>query len=142
MQVSPTDPETNPLLQDWILHHGLPPFDRVRTEDFEPAFDVALAKNLAEIESIANNPSEPSFDNTLTALDASGRLLSRVGRLFHNLTASETSPALQVLDLRISPRLAAQENAIYMHAALFARIDQLHSRRDALSLDGEQMRLL
>ena len=142
MQAAPTDPSTNPLLREWISHFGLPPFDQISVEYFEPAFEVALAKHLAEIEAIANSPSTPSFENTLAAFDASGRLLNRVERLFHNLTASETSAELQALDLRISPRLAAHENAIYMPAAIFARIDSLHSQRDALGLDGEQMRLL
>jgi peptidyl-dipeptidase Dcp len=142
MQNTIADSETNPLLQDWGLHHGLPPFDRVRVEDFELAFDVALAENWTEIEAIAGDPSEPSFENTLVALDGSGRLLNRVGRLFHNLAASETSPAIQALDLRISPRLAAHDSAIYLHTALFARIDALYSQRNALALDGEQLRLL
>jgi peptidyl-dipeptidase Dcp len=141
-QVASSDLPINPLLQDWVLNHGLPPFDRVNAADFEPAFEVALAQNWAEIEAIACNPSKPSFDNTLVAFDASGRLLNRIGRLFHNLTASETSPALQALELRILPRLAAHNNAIYMNASLFARVDALRSQRDVLALDGEQMRLL
>jgi peptidyl-dipeptidase Dcp len=142
MQASLSDLSVNPLLQDWVLHQGLPPFNQINAEDFEPAFDVALSRNWAEIEAIASNPAEPNFDNTLAAFDASGRLLNRVGHLFHNLTASETSPALQALELRMSPRLAAHDNAIYMNAALFAKIDALHSQRDVLPLDGEQMRLL
>jgi Zn-dependent oligopeptidase len=86
MQASLSDLSVNPLLQDWVLHQGLPPFDQINAEDFEPAFDVALARNWAEIEAIASNLAEPNFDNTLAAFDASGRLLNRVGHLFHNLT--------------------------------------------------------
>jgi peptidyl-dipeptidase Dcp len=97
---------------------------------------------LAEIETIAANTAAPTFDNTIAELDVSGRLLDRVTLLFHNLTASETSPALQVVQLEMAPRLAAHENAVFMHAGLFARINTLHEARHSLGLDAEQLRLL
>ena len=136
------EPTGNPLLQTWTGRHGLPPFERVTAAHFEPAFDVALQQHLAEIDAIAQAAEQPSFENTVVAFDASGRLLSRISLMFHNLTASETSPALQEAEQRMSPRLAAHENATYMHAALFARIDALNEQRDASRLDTEQMRLL
>ena len=88
----------NPLLQDWTGPYGLPPFATLLPGDFLPAFDVALPAHLVEIDAIANNPAPVSFANTLQALDESGRLRSRIDLLFHNLTASETSPELQAVE--------------------------------------------
>jgi peptidyl-dipeptidase Dcp len=132
----------NPLLQDWTGPYGLPPFQQVLPEQFEPAFDIAMKAQLAEIDAIANNLAPPDFENTVAALDRSGRLFTRIELLFSNLTVSETTPALQAVQRDMAPRLAAHENAVYLHQGLFARIDQLHARRDTLGLDEESLRLL
>ncbi|MFC5473710.1 M3 family metallopeptidase [Paraherbaspirillum soli] len=132
----------NPLLQDWNTPYGLPPFCQVKAEYFAPAFEVALPAHLAEIDAIAGQSATPDFANTLAAFDASGRLNSRITLLFENLTASETSPALQAAETALAPRLAAHKNAIYLHAGLFARIDALYARRTELDLDPVQLRLL
>ena len=132
----------NPLLQPWDLPYGLPPFGLVVPAHFVPAFDCALAQHLTEIDAIAAQPETPGFDNTIAALDVSGRLLDRITLLFHNLTASETSPDLQSVQLQMAPRLAAHENTIFMHAGLFERIDALQRQRHALGLDAQQLRLL
>ena len=133
---------SNPLLQAWTTPYGLPPFDAVRAEHFEPAFAAALAQHLAEIDAIAADPNPPSFDNTIAAIDRSGRALDRIEGLFYNLTSSETSPALQAVERRMAPVLAAHSSAFYMHEALFARIDALHAQRDALGLMPERRRVL
>ncbi len=133
---------TNPLLQDWNTRYGLPPFDLVKPEHFAPALAVALPAHLAEIDAIANQPAAPDFANTLAAFDASGRLNSRISLLFENLSASETSPALQAVEVELAPTLAAHRNAIYLHGGLFARIDALYARRAELDLDPVQLRLL
>jgi peptidyl-dipeptidase Dcp len=135
-------PTANPLLQAWDTPYGLPPFERVSAEHFTPAFDVALSRHDVEIDAIANNAAPPSFDNTIAALDRSGRDLVRVALLFQNLAASETSSALQAVEREMSPRLAAHHSAIYLNARLFARVDALHGRRTDLALDAEQLRLL
>jgi peptidyl-dipeptidase Dcp len=135
-------PRDNPLLAEWDAPHGLPPFDRVRPEHFAPAFEQAMREHRAELDAIAAAPGEPTFEDTVAAFDRSGRLLARVEGLFHNLCASETSHALQAVQREMAQPLAAHTNAVYMHAALFARIDALHGRRDALALDAEQRRLL
>ena len=140
--MTPDTPTSNPLLQDWTERYGLPPFALVRSEHFLPAFERALPTHLEEIKAIAHNPAPPSFSNTLLALDESGRLRSRIELLFHNLTASETSPELQAVEREMAPRQAAHNNAIFMNVALFARIDSLHSQRQTLALDSEQLRLL
>jgi len=132
----------NPLLQDWTQPHGLPPFQDIEPKHFEPAFEIAMREQLAELDAIARQSTPPTFGNTVEAFDRCGRLFSRTSRLFGNLTASHTSPALQAVERAMAPRLAAHRNAIYMHAALFDRIDTLHSQRDALGLDEEDLSLL
>ena len=133
---------SNPLLLPWDTPYGLPPFDTIRTEHFEPAFEAALKRHLAEIDAIAADAAPPNFENTIAAVDRSGRLLDRIGSLFHNLTSSETSPTLQAVQVRMAPILAAHSSAFYMHRGLFARIDALHEQRDALALTPEQKRVL
>jgi len=132
----------NPLLQDWTAPHGLPPFALLRAEHFAPAFQAAMQQHRDELRAIAALPEAPDFENTVSAFDRSGRLLSRVASVFYNLTASETSPALQAVQREMAAPLAAHDSAVYMDAALFARIDALYTRRDSLGLAGEQLRLL
>ena len=132
----------NPLLHDWSGAYGLPPFGSVQASDFLPAFEVALPAHLAELDAIARNPEPATFANTLPAFDESGRLGTRIELLFHNLCASETSPALQAVEREMAPRQAAHDNAIYMNADLFQRIDALYAVRSSLGLDAQQLRLL
>ena len=133
---------SNPLLQTWNNSYGLPPFAHVKPELFEPAFTAAIEEHRAEIDAIGCNLQPPNFNNTIAALDRSGRLLDRIESLFYNLTSSETSPALQAVQMRMAPVLAAHSSAISMHAALFERIDALHEERAMLGLTPEQRRVL
>ena len=136
------DAPLNPLLAPWDGPFGLPPFDLVRPEHFKPAFERGMREHRDELARIVAQREAPSFDNTLTAFDAAGRLLSRVEALFHNLAASATSDALQAVQRAMAAPLAAHWSAVYMDAALFARIDALHAACDTLSLNPEQRRLL
>ncbi len=132
----------NPLLQPWTGPYGLPPFAQTRAEHFEPAFELAMRQHLEEIEAIGTAVEAASFDNTVAALDRAGRLLDRIGGMFHNLTSSETSPELQAAERKLAPLFAAHDSELYMHAGLFARIDALHGRRHELGLNDEQLRVL
>ena len=132
----------NPLLSDWATPHAIPPFDLIRAAHFKPGFNQALLEHRRELAAIGNNPEAPTFDNTFAAFDKSGRLFKRIEMVFSNLTASETSPELQSVEREMAAPLAAHDNAIYTDAALFARIDALFVKRNALSLDAEQRRLL
>ena len=134
--------DANPLLQAWTAPYGLPPFGAIRPEHFAPAFERAMDKHRAELDAIAAQSEAPTFDNTLARFDAAGRLFVHLENLFHNLAASETSPALQAVQRSLAEPLAAHSNAIYMHAGLFARIDALHCQRASLALAPEQARLL
>jgi len=132
----------NPLLAaTWHTPHGLPPFDLIRSEHFEPAFEAAMVAHKAEIDALAQQSAQPSFDNTVAAFDRAGRWLGRLESTFYNLTASETSDALQAVQMRVAAPLAAHGNAIYMHQGLFARLDAVHAARHASGLTPEQVRL-
>ena len=124
----------NPLLETWDTPHGLPPFDRVDAEHYlpgVPARDAHAPRRGERHRRQARDP--PTFDNTIAALDRSGRDLGRIERLFFNLAASETSADLQAIERDISPQLAAHHSAISMHAKLFARIEAVHDRREELA---------
>src|SRR5438105_3443399 len=133
---------TNPLLQSWATPFGLPPFARVQAEHFAPALEAAMHAHRTEIDAIATSGGAPTFANTVAALDRASRMLVRIELLFHNLCASETSPALQAVERKMAPRLVAHHNAILLDAKLFSRIDRLHAGRANLSLRAEELRLL
>jgi peptidyl-dipeptidase Dcp len=137
-----TDAVDNPLLQPWVAPHGLPPFERLRAEHFEPALREGMRRHREELSAIAAQPAAPAFDNTVAAFDAAGRLLARVAAVFYNLTSSATSPELQAVQRAMAAPMAAHHSAVYMNAALFARIDALHEQRARLGLAAEQRRLL
>ncbi|MDB5857250.1 MAG: peptidyl-dipeptidase Dcp [Ramlibacter sp.] len=134
--------DTNPLLRPWTAPYGLPPFAEVQPAHFEPALTQAMRRQREELDAIAANPEAPGFDNTLAAFDRCGRIFGSINMLFHNLCASETSPALQEVQRQMAPALAAHESAIYMHAGLFQRVAGLHEKRATLGLSQEQLRLL
>ncbi len=131
----------NPLLRAWQTPYGLPPFEHIRPDHFVPAFEDAMRAHRAYVDAIAENSEPPTFENTLAAFDGCRRELGRIERLFFNLTASETSPALQAIEREMSPRLAAHHSAIYLDARLFARIDALMQKRKDLGLSPEETRL-
>ena len=133
---------SNPFFEAWTAPHQAPPLDRIAPEHFVPAYDRALAEHAAEIAAIAQNPVSPGFDNVIVALEKSGRLLNRVDGVFSNLASSATDEALQAIELEMAPRLSAHWSAITMHPVLFARLDDLHRRRETLDLDAESLRVL
>src|SRR5215510_13985354 len=133
---------SNPLLTTWTGPFELPPFSSVRPDHFRPAFDRALADHRAEIDAIAGNPAEPSFDNTIVALEASGRELERVANLFFVLAGADTSDQIEAVERDVSPLLARHNNALYLNPALYSRIAGLYRQRHELDLGAEQERLL
>ena len=132
----------NPLLARWSGPFGLPPFAKIEAKHYGPAFTEALAAHKAEIKEIAANSAKPTFANTIAALELAGDALNRVGEVFFNLAGADTSPALQAIERKMAPKLAAHSSALYLNAKLFKRIDDLYARREALDLDPEQARLL
>ncbi len=139
--LAPAPPE-NPLLQEWTTPFGVPPFGSIREEHFVPAFKEAIARQRAEVDTIAKDPATPSFANTIEALDASGELLSKVGSVFSNLSSAETNPRLQAINREVAPMLSALRDDIRLNEALFRRVDSLWEKRDAPGLNAIQARLL
>ena len=132
----------NPFFADWETPFGMPPFDLIRPEHFPPAFDRAMGEQLAEIAAIVAAPAPPGFADTIEALERSGKRLDRVSRVFSNLDASDTSPALETIARDYAPRLAQHQMRIALDPGLFARIADLHARRGELGLAEDQLRLL
>ncbi|MBA5776416.1 M3 family metallopeptidase [Stappia sp. F7233] len=132
----------NPLLAEWATPFEMPPFDRIEAGHFREAFDTALDEARRDIDAIADQDAAPSFDNTIGALEKSGRLLTKVGGVFFNLTGSHTSPALQEIEREMAPRLARHHSETMLNSSLFARVADLWERRDSLGLTAEQMRVL
>lgn len=137
-----SETSANPLLAPWGTPFGSPPWHRIAAGHFRPAFDAALAEHLREIEAIAGDPAEPSFDNTVAALERSGRTLRRVAAAFFNLTSAHSSDELEAVERDVAPLLARHHNAIQQNPALFRRVDALFQSRGALGLTPEQDRVL
>src|SRR3954454_2404965 len=133
---------SRPLLGEWTPPFRLPPFDRIASDDFRPAFDQAVAEHAAEVAAIAQDPAAPTFANTIDAFERAGRSLDQVASVFYNLTGAHTSDALQAVEREIAPVLARHSSAIYLNESLFRRIDALFEKRDSLDLTPEQARVL
>src|SRR3954470_15288541 len=136
------DAQSNPLLMAWEPPHQTPPFDAIRPEHFLPAFERAFADHTAEITAITQDPATPDFANTITALERSGKRLTRVSAVFYDLVSAHSNPAILEIDKEVSLRMARHWNPIMMNAVLFGRIAQLHENRANLGLTPEQLRLL
>ncbi|MBR1203397.1 MULTISPECIES: M3 family metallopeptidase [unclassified Bradyrhizobium] len=142
MSETSADAHANPLLKAWQTPLETPPFAEIKPEHFLPAFEQAFADHSAEVAAITHDPALPDFDNTITALERSGKLLSKVSAVFYDLVSAHSSPAILEIDKEVSPRMARHWNPIMMNAVLFGRIAMLHEKRASLGLTGEQMRLL
>jgi len=132
----------NPLLTESQLPYHLPPFAAIRDEHFAPAFERGMTEELAEVEAITKNSAEPTFDNTIVALERGGQLLRRARNAFSVLTSNLTNPALDKVDADFAPRFSEHQNKIRLNPLLFARIHKLYEQRDSLKLDAESKKLL
>lgn len=132
----------NPFLNVSTLPFQAPDFSKIRNTDFAPALEEGLKQQLAEIDKIANNPEEPTFENTLVALEKSGELLTRTLLVFEMLSGANTDDVLQSLQEEIAPKLAGLRDAIRLNDNLFARIKFIYAKKEDLNLDRESARLL
>lgn len=135
-------PAINPFLNESSLPYHAPPFDRIKDADFNPALEEGMKVQQQEIENIANNAAEPTFENTLVAMEKSGQLLTRVNNVFSLLTGANTNPTLQKIQEAVAPKLAANQDAIYLNSKLFKRIVTIYNSRSKLNLDTESNRLV
>ncbi|WP_341223483.1 M3 family metallopeptidase [Loktanella salsilacus] len=133
---------TNPLLTPWDTPHALPPFDAIKDADFAPAVEAALSEARGNIAAIADNPDAPTFDNTVAALELAEATLGRVLGVFYGVAGADSNPAREALQRDFSPLLSAFGSEVTANAALFARIEDLWTRRDDLDLSDEQARVL
>jgi peptidyl-dipeptidase Dcp len=133
---------SNPFYAPSTLPFHAPPFDRIKDEDYQPAIEAGMAEELSEMQAIADNPAAPTFENTLVAMQKTGRLFQRALAAFHGVTGANTNPMLQKVQTEEAPKLAAHHDAIYLNAKLFARVAAVHQQSAALKLDPESLRLL
>ncbi len=132
----------NPLLVESTLPFGAPPFDQIEEAHFTPAFEEAMAVHNGEIQAIVDQTEEPTFANTIEALDLSGRLLDNVRLIFLNINAANTSEGIQAIAKEINPRLAGHRDDRLMNDGLFARVKAVYDARESMDLSAEQARLL
>ncbi|MDC7805244.1 M3 family metallopeptidase [Luteimonas sp BLCC-B24] len=132
----------NPLTTAWNTPDGVPPYDRIRPEHYEPAFDLAIAEAREESARIANDPAAPTFENTIEAMERAGRQLARVSSTFFTVASADATPANQAVQKNVAPKLARLSNEMMLDQALFQRVDTLYNTRAELGLTPEQMRLL
>ena len=132
----------NPLMGAWNTPDGVPPYDLIRAEHYEAAFDQAIAAAREQNQAIANNTDEPTFENTIEAMERSGRELSRVASTFFTVASADATPANQAVQKAIAPKLARLSNETLLDQALFQRVDTLFNKRAELGLNPEQARLL
>jgi peptidyl-dipeptidase Dcp len=132
-----TDMTSNPLFTESKLPFQLPPFDKIKDEHFQPALEQGMAEDLKENEAIANQTDKPTFENTIVAMEKSGQLLQRARRIFSNFGACNTNPTIQKLEKELAPKFAAHNDAIFLNAALFARVEAIYNARESSNLDPE-----
>ena len=133
----------NVLLTEWAgPYDGVPPWDQVKPELFNEAFQFAIDEQRREYQAIANNPDAPTFANTMEAMERAGQRLGRVQAVFGVMTDNVSTPAYQALDKEWSPKLSAASDEITLDPKLFARVETLYNQRATLGLDAKQTRLL
>lgn len=134
--------EKNPLLEEFNTPFGVPPFDQIKVEHFEPAFVEAMDQQAKAIDAIVKNTDEPTFENTVEALEYSGETLSKVLSVFYPLTSANTNPEIQALAQKLAPMLSRHSDDINLNPELFKKIKAVYDNRESLELNPEQAKLL
>src|SRR5205085_12258600 len=125
------------LLSESSLPYHLPPFNKIKDDQFVPAIEEGMRQHVQEAEKIAANSEKTTFDNTIIAMERAGRLLERANRIFSNLNSADTNPTRQDIEKQLSPKLAAHRDEIFLNGKLFARVQELYDQREKLGLDPE-----
>ena len=137
-----TQTETNPFLSEFQTEHGVPPFDKIKLEHYEPAFLKGIEEQNANIDAIVNNSEAPTFENVIVALDNSAPILDRVSAIFYNMTDAEKTPGLNELSIKIAPTLSEHSDNISLNQELFKKVNAVYQQKESLELTTEQERLL
>lgn len=137
-----TQTETNPFVSEFQTEHGVPPFDKIKLEHYEPAFLKGIEEQNANIDAIVNNSEAPTFENVIVALDNSAPILDRVSAIFYNMTDAEKTPGLNELSIKIAPTLSEHSDNISLNQELFKKVNTVYQQKESLKLTTEQERLL
>lgn len=132
----------NILLEDFNTPFGVPPFDMIKISDYQPAYDIAIAEKKAEIEAVINNPEEPTFKNTIEAINLSGYKLEKVEYVFENLLSSNTNDDMEAIAQVITPQVTSLNDGILMNDSLFKRVKFVHDNSDISKLSKEEQMLI
>ncbi|MGH9502893.1 MAG: peptidyl-dipeptidase Dcp [Terriglobales bacterium] len=132
----------NPFFAASTLPFRAPPFDKIKDSDYQPAIEAGMAEQLQEMRAIADNPAPPTFENTLVAMEKTGRLFDRAMSAFNGVTGANLNPELQKVQDIEAPKLAAHKDAIYLDSKLFQRVAAIYKERNSLKLDSEPLRLV
>jgi peptidyl-dipeptidase Dcp len=136
------DLKDNPFMEESTLPYFAPDFTKIKNEHFKPAFLEGMRQQTEAINTITSNTEEPTFDNTVLAIEKSNELLGRVSRVFSALTGANTNDELQEVQSFLAPLLSAQNDTIYLNDALFQRLKTLYEKKSELNLDAESLKLL
>ncbi len=136
------DTAMNPFFTDYETPFQLPPFDQIKAEHYVPAFEKGMEIELTEIDAIVNNTEEPTFANTIEALDGTGELLGKVSTVFYGLNSANTTDEIQAINREMSPKLAAHADKIRLNKGLFERVKAVYDKRADLDLTKEQLYIL
>ena len=134
--------ETNPLLSESKAPFGAPEFDKIENRHYLPAFETGIAEAKAEIDAIVANQEEPTFENTIEAMEFSGRTLNKVASIFYNLMEADTNDEMQEIAEKIAPMMTEYSMYVSLNDALFQRVKAVYEKKDELGLDQDQMTLL
>jgi peptidyl-dipeptidase Dcp len=133
---------SNPFYAPSTLPYHAPPFDKIKDSDYQPAIEAGMAQELDELKTIANNPAPPTFENTIVAMEKTGRLLRRSMAAFSAVAGANTNSTLIKIREIEAPKLAAHQDAIFLDAKLFQRVAAIYQQRKSLNLDPESLRLV
>ncbi len=129
----------NVLLHESPLPYHTPQFDKIKTADYLPTFELGMQQHEAEIKAIAANPKPATFDNTILAMETSGALLNRVATVFFNLSSIKSNKEIQKIEATVAPKLAAHSDNIYLNPTLFARVKAVYDNKAALNSEDQRL---
>ena len=132
----------NPLLTESSAPFGAPQFDKIQDEHYLPAFEAGIAEAKAEIDAIVANPDEPTFENTIEAMEYAGKTLDQVAGIFYNLMEANTNDTMQAVAEQVSPMLTEYSMYVSLNNDLFQRVKAVYQKKDELGLDKDQLKLL
>lgn len=142
MHMNAQTQRVNPFMEPYGTKYDIPPFEKIQYEDYLPAIEKGIAQQREEINAIADNPAEPTFDNTILAIEKSGQLLSKVMNVFGSINETDNTPEIQAISEKAFPMVSAASDEISMNPRLFARVKSLYDRRNSLGLPANEVRAI